>query len=334
MARQFIFLLIAFFFIHGSLCSSAARTHSIAAGDTFESIAKKYGITASQLRSRNPRVDECTVGLMLEIPEPGKSFYSSGPAAAGYEDYEKWKELRFSKNKKMVKLAVESLKKAYDAGYYDAVIDYSIVLQYGQHGTKKDVVKSLSVLYTAASKGHPDAQYEIYDRAYSTDRKQYPGSFPSDEVLTIWLKESAEGNQHKAMGSLAHHYLLGLKVEKDSVKAVDLYEKIVLMEPTGLSWSVYYDGALEYLTKLRSHLKGNGQEAYSKGASLVDQGQYDLAHVYFLKGSDLGNVKSMVSLAKDFETGRGVDITSKKLSNGMKQPQIRMIRAQKPQPKH
>ena len=63
---------------------------------------------------------------------------------------------------------------------------------------------------------------------------------------------------------------------------------------------------VESLTKLRSHLKGNGQEAYNKGTSLVEKGKYDLAHIYFLKGSDLGDVKSMVSLAKDFETGRGI----------------------------
>lgn len=311
MTKRIILSLISIIFIVCAFSDTLPKTHTIVSGDTFESIAKRYNITVSQLRSRNPRVDACNVGLMLEVPESGTSaisYFKTGQNASGHEDYMLWEKYRFSKDKKLNRYAGECLKKAYDAGYYDAVLEYSKVLEYGRHGVKKNPVKSLSILFAAASKGHPDAKWEIFERGnYTSDRRKHPTSFPSEDVMMIWLQEAADANVIEANYSLAQHHLLGLHVDKDTIKASTLYEKILLADSVDIVNNVTYKNSIASLTELRSHLKGNSNEAYARGTSLVDKGKYDLAHIYFLKGSDLGHVKSMVSLAKDFEIGRGVN---------------------------
>ncbi len=310
MSKRIILSLISILFMVCAFSDNLPKTHTIVSGDSFESIAKRYNITVSQLRSRNPRVDACNVGLMLEIPGSrisDISYFKTGQNAPGYKDYMLWKEYRFSNDKKLNRHAGEYLKKAYDAGYYDAVLEYSKVLEYGGHGVKKNPVKSLSVLFAAASKGHPDAKWKIFERGnYTSDHRKYPSSFPSEEVMMIWLQEAADANVIEANYDLAHHHLLGLHVDKDTMKATTLYEKILLVDSIDIVNNVIYKNSIASLTELRSYIKGNSNEVYAKAAILIDKGKYDLAHIYFLKGSDMGHVKSMVSLAKDFEIGRGV----------------------------
>jgi membrane-bound lytic murein transglycosylase D len=50
--------------------SSRARTHTVASGETFYGIARRYGVTAAQLRAINPDVDQeqLEIGDVLRLP--------------------------------------------------------------------------------------------------------------------------------------------------------------------------------------------------------------------------------------------------------------------------
>lgn len=46
-----------------------AETHIVQKGETFESIAKKYGVSLNELKEANPKTKQCFAGLKLVIPE-------------------------------------------------------------------------------------------------------------------------------------------------------------------------------------------------------------------------------------------------------------------------
>ncbi len=49
-----------------TVCSQ--NTHVIQRGETFESIARKHGISVQELKTANPEDDECYTGLKITIP--------------------------------------------------------------------------------------------------------------------------------------------------------------------------------------------------------------------------------------------------------------------------
>ena len=61
------------------------QKHTIVAGDSFESVANKYGVTVRELISANPQLlktgDQLTVPVAVAIPSEGGS--SSGSAGGG-----------------------------------------------------------------------------------------------------------------------------------------------------------------------------------------------------------------------------------------------------------
>ncbi len=295
-----------------------AKTHTIQDGETFSSIAAKYGVTEAQLKSRNPKITECMKGLMLDIPDIKQVVYRKpsktvNMALKGGPEYQKWLDNRYSSDKKTVKYAEECLVKAYRAGYPDAVAAYSKLLFYGGKGIKKDEVKALDVLYQAATEGDAASKYKMYDmyHYFSTGRKR-PASFPREEILDIWREEAVDAGVPEAMDNEA------MKCEKgyrpggcDSVRAAMLYERI-LSENSIEDLSEYrYNKTVQNLTNLRSHLKGTPREAYRKGVSYEEKGKYGLSHIYYLKAAEGGDVKSMASVGKNYEEGHGV---SKSLS--------------------
>jgi membrane-bound lytic murein transglycosylase D len=65
---------------------SRARSHTVAAGETFYGIARRYGVTAAQLRALNPDVDmdALEVGDVLRLPAGARdSRPSTQPPSAG-----------------------------------------------------------------------------------------------------------------------------------------------------------------------------------------------------------------------------------------------------------
>lgn len=67
--------------------SQTARTHVVAAGDSFESIANKYGVTVRELVSANPQLlkigDKLTVPVPVAIPQESGSPSGSGTPGQG-----------------------------------------------------------------------------------------------------------------------------------------------------------------------------------------------------------------------------------------------------------
>jgi LysM repeat protein len=65
--------------------SGRARTHTVAAGETFFGIARRYGVTAAQLRAINPDVeqDALEIGDVLRLPAAARDSRAGSTPAAG-----------------------------------------------------------------------------------------------------------------------------------------------------------------------------------------------------------------------------------------------------------
>lgn len=50
--------------------TGVAREHKVLRGETFQSIARQYGVSEQALRDANPRHKNCLAGLRLAIPDP------------------------------------------------------------------------------------------------------------------------------------------------------------------------------------------------------------------------------------------------------------------------
>lgn len=74
-------ILLSFLWMAGPMSAQTQRQHKVASGETFATIAQKYGISESQLKSANPKYSVCYAGLTLTIP-PAPSAASSQPAAS------------------------------------------------------------------------------------------------------------------------------------------------------------------------------------------------------------------------------------------------------------
>lgn len=67
----------------GGGAPARARTHTVAGGDTFYGIARRYGVTAAQLRAINPDVEMNTleVGDVLRLPASARDSRAGGASA-------------------------------------------------------------------------------------------------------------------------------------------------------------------------------------------------------------------------------------------------------------
>lgn len=70
MGRVFSNCLLVLLLICCSITVAAqSRTHKVRPGDSFASLAGKYGVTEQALREMNPKFDECYVGMTLTLPD-------------------------------------------------------------------------------------------------------------------------------------------------------------------------------------------------------------------------------------------------------------------------
>ncbi|HEX6037524.1 LysM peptidoglycan-binding domain-containing protein [Longimicrobium sp.] len=67
-----------------SSSGSRARSHTVASGETFYGIARRYGVTAAQLRALNPDVeqDDLEVGDVLRLPASARDSRASGSSSS------------------------------------------------------------------------------------------------------------------------------------------------------------------------------------------------------------------------------------------------------------
>lgn len=279
-------------------------SHTIGAGETFKSISKRYGISEDRLKSCNPKVAECIEGIILTIPDPRNS---SQGLKTEPQEYKIWKGNKNSSDNKKVKAAVESLKKASETGYIEAQYDYACQLLSGGKGIKKDEVKAIGMLCDLAAKGYAIAKWEIYDVYNHRCSKKLRNSkhFPRKEILEIWYNESVEAGVVKAMASKARDYATGNNgVEIDSVISVDLYCSI-LTSTKSQNNDLEIEEARNNLHNMRHFLKGNSNALLKKATQYEKSGNVELANIYYLRSSELGNVKSMVKLADNYSEGNG-----------------------------
>ena len=62
------YAVITYCFLCSLIASAQTRTHNVRPGDSFASIATKYGVSEQALRELNPALDDCYVGMTLSIP--------------------------------------------------------------------------------------------------------------------------------------------------------------------------------------------------------------------------------------------------------------------------
>lgn len=55
-----------------TLAIAQQLTHVVQRGETFEIIARRYNISVAQLKESNPNIDQCFVGIKLNIPQGAK----------------------------------------------------------------------------------------------------------------------------------------------------------------------------------------------------------------------------------------------------------------------
>ena len=61
-------IISTFLILFVCIFANGQTKHVIQRGETFELIAKRYGISVSEIKEKNPLVDECYTGLTLFIP--------------------------------------------------------------------------------------------------------------------------------------------------------------------------------------------------------------------------------------------------------------------------
>ena len=65
--RVFILLLIC-----TTAPSQTSESHIVQRGETFEIVARRYGMTVDELKQANPWIGGCYTGLKLDIPDGKK----------------------------------------------------------------------------------------------------------------------------------------------------------------------------------------------------------------------------------------------------------------------
>ena len=300
-------------------------THTISKGETFESIAQKYGITVSELKQANPRLKSCIAGFKIEIPASKSSAAStstntsaaststntsavsstttstsaksstsrsSGRAAPTYtsaavSDFQYWQD-------HTGKEAGKALERAAMGGYPEAMMQYGFALLSGDSakGIKKNKKKAGEWMIKGAEAGNLDAMYYLY---YYGGDKEF-GSLSMSKRLD-WLDRAYNAGGGNAQSEIASFYLTGKNgYPKDLAKSAALYD--TAME-NGLT-TAHYDK----LRECAGSLPGTTAQASSKAASYESSGNYIRATFWYTKAALGGDVASMMKVAKLCKEGK------------------------------
>lgn len=237
----------------------ADTEHIVKRGDTFASIAKKYGITETELMEANPTMKNCYVGLKISIPSPGKHSTNASknvrPIGNGYyimEDFDRLSQEIVIEAASGNVVAIKELGDCYRWGT-DLVDELQI---------KADPKKAMQLYLRADSLDYPYATMAIaemynagtsvkrdeskaaewYDRAFinlqkyanMNDARAMAGlaefyvspSIPGNgnrldpELGTYWYKMAAKNGQIEAAQTLGFYYRVGFGVEKNETEAL------------------------------------------------------------------------------------------------------------------
>lgn len=70
MERRFLrYILVLCLTSFAMIVTAQTRTYKVRPGDSYSSVAARYGVTEQALRELNPKFDDCYVGLILIIPD-------------------------------------------------------------------------------------------------------------------------------------------------------------------------------------------------------------------------------------------------------------------------
>ena len=110
------------------------QIHAVRPGDTFESIAAKYGVDVKALKDANPMLESCHVGAQLQVPftkkktttvaaAPAKTTVPADPYQLMVDGLSLLKQKKYSKAKKQFTQALK-IKKIPEAYYYRGLCYY------------------------------------------------------------------------------------------------------------------------------------------------------------------------------------------------------------------
>lgn len=301
--------------------SASARSHTIAQGETVQSIAGKYGLTVDDLKKANPQVRYYVNGVILTIPEATKSVGNKATQSAanskpdmfaGAGEYAFWKNNYTSKDKKVRQQAIDNLVKACEAGNVVALFDYYKALLYGNRkGINKDEAKAHMMLVESAKRGYAKAKLEVYETfKYSTNRKYLPAEV-TDKVAVEWFDEAVDEGLSGALDCKARDYLNGFNgMPCDTAKACEFYLRILNSDfekvrndrtKYDVDDQLNYERAYKELLLLTDHLPRQG--ALKKAKDYDSKGLYAAADVFYRKAAEGGDAQAMARLGDFYSEG-------------------------------
>lgn len=257
MHRLFSLCLIVFALIAGAQSNT---THVVKRGETFASVAEKYGITEQELLDFNPNKKNCYVGLKLIIPAPGQESPKAKKATPQLltgryyiqNDFDHLSQELFDEADSGNVVAIKELADCYRWGS-DVVPSLQI---------KKDIKKAITLYLQADSAGYPYAAWELgcmyaagsavpqdlkkaalwYNRAFDcfqdfAERKDPRAMFyladyylsPSlpgnadradPKMASYWYREAVKTGDPSGAAVLADYYRLGWGFDKDEQEAM------------------------------------------------------------------------------------------------------------------
>lgn len=253
-----IILLISFTLFSLITTAQSDKTHTVKRGETFASVAQRYGITEQEIKGANPDEDVCYVGLKLIIPTPGST--------STWSSQKKLRKVTVISDKYYISEDFEhfgdSLEMEADRGNLMAIKELGDCYHWGVDGKEKSLTKALELYNKAAEAGYPFAEWEIaqmygagsgvkkdkvksqewYDKAFDeftnyadkgnakamTRLGDYhvssaiPGNLERIDINEgiYWYREAVNNGDHTAAIDLATIYRKGFGVDKDEEEAL------------------------------------------------------------------------------------------------------------------
>lgn len=195
---------------------------------------------------------------------------------------------------KSLSSAVEWYSKAAEQDDVDAMCELADILISDEGDVGKDEDRGVKLLQTAANRGQEKAQWMLGCLFINPGARNVSSIAQDVGEGVKWLQKSAEQSFGMAECTLAAFYVQGIGVEKDLVKAKELYERA--LKHGGLLKGME-DDAREVLGKLNSTLNASS-------ALLATQEEKFQS---YMSTANAGDVDAMVEVAHCYQIGYGCE---------------------------
>lgn len=232
--------------------------------------------------------------------------------------------------------SLNRLKERAAEGDARACYELGLLYEEGYGPIERDSLESERLLRESASAGFPTAMnylgFRLYKNAKNEEEKRSGLEFIEsaagkgdakaannlgyilafgdstlrdyDKALT-WLHISAEAGLPTAMTQLGDLYREGLGTEKDTLRAIELYDKAIE--------SGFADAERKLHAMMHDkYLRLDPLRAVSTGLKYYHRGAYGISVTLFEQAAEEGNAQAMALLGDAYSHGRGVDYNHEK----------------------